>query len=274
MRDIGVTCDIARLESATDLRIDAQVKQASIDHAPMFATEEAWVDQVAEATGGDMAQEGGAITDPTLANAGLTELQGQTNGISGEAIQEPTSAAPVSAGDVGNVAGERWDAGASAGAEKGGLDESYEMIPRPSEEVDIPAEPNTISEQPQSTSWADEPQEAGSGVGNQAGEGWDMKAPGEVDNSWGAEPGAVANGWGDSTDATAPADDGFHQVPGRHRGRGGRGRGGDGEFRARGGRRGNFRGGFRGNRGDGEFRGRGRGRGGPRGGAEGGARGS
>lgn len=233
------------------------------------------MDQVAEATGGDP----GSITDPTLANASLTELQeghAQTNGITGEESHEPDSAAPVSSGDVGNLAGERWDtdaAGTSAGAEKSGLEESYEMIARPSEEVDVPAEPNTISEQPQSTSWADEPQEAGLGVGNAAGEGWDRKAAGEADNTWAAEPGvASTNSWGDgAADAAGPADDGFSQVPGRNRGRGGRGRGGDGEFRGRGGRRGNFRGGFRGNRGDGEFRGRGRGRGGPRGGADGAA---
>ncbi|KAF2167997.1 hypothetical protein M409DRAFT_65561 [Zasmidium cellare ATCC 36951] len=246
----------------------ANVKQASIDHAP-FQTEEAWVDQVAEATGGDP-----GATDPTQANASLTELQeAQTNGIPDEGEHEPNSAAPVSAGGVGNVAGERWDtdaAGTSGGAEKGGLEESYEIIARPSEEVEVPAEANTISEQPQSTSWADEPQEVGAGVGNEAGEGWDVKAPGEADNSWAAEAGAAANGWADGAGdaAAAPADDGFHQVPGRNRGRGGRGRGGDGEFRGRGGRRGNFRGGFRGDRGNGEFRGRGRGRGAPRGGAD------
>lgn len=264
----GVTCCIACLRPVTNIGTDAQVKQASVDHAP-FQTEEAWVDQVAEATGGDMTA---GNSDPTLANATLTELQ-QAAQPNGEGALDPLSAAPVSAGDVGNIAGERWDtdaAGTSAGAEKGGLEESYEMIPRPSEEVDIPVEAPTMSEQPQSTSWADEPQEAASGMGNQAGESWDVKAPGETENTWGAEPGAAANGWGDGAAdaAAAPGDDGFHQVPGRHRGRGGRGRG-DGEFRGRGGRRGNFRGGFRGNRGDGEFRGRGRGRGGPRGGAEG-----
>lgn len=253
---------------------DAQVKKASIEHGP-FATEEAWVDQVAEAT------HGGLGSDPTVANAGLTELQAQ-NDIHPEGTSDPTAAAPAPAGDVGNVAGERWnaDATATAGAENGSLEESYEVIPRPSEEVDIPAE--TVQQQPQSTSWADEPPsyDAAAGTGNQAGEGWDVKAAGEEkDNSWGAEP-AAANGWADASTGTASAsaaDDGFHEVPGRHRGRGGRGRGGDGEFRGRGGRRGNFRGGFRGDRGrgEGDFRGGrgggGRGRGGPRGGGDAGA---
>lgn len=142
------------------------------------------------------------------------------------------------------MAGERWDTGAGAGAEKEGLDESFEMVPRPNEEVDTPAPaPTEAPQQQQSTSWADEPPAyAEPPAGNKAGESWDVKAPGQ--------------------DA---ADDGFHEVPGRARGRGGfRGRG-DGEFRGGRGGRGRGRGGPRGGRGDGEFRGRGgRGRG-PRG---------
>ncbi|KAJ8606735.1 hypothetical protein MRB53_040754 [Persea americana] len=49
---------------------DAQVKQASLDHAP-FQAEEAWVEQVAEAHSNGIATTG---SDPTVANAGLTEL--------------------------------------------------------------------------------------------------------------------------------------------------------------------------------------------------------
>lgn len=267
----------------------AQVKQASVDHTP-FQTEEAWVDQVAQATSGEAPAElsdvSAAISDPTIANAGLTELEApRQNGVPAEASAEPSSAAAVSSGDVGNLAGERWDtnaAGTSAGAEQGGLDESYEIVPRPSEEVDVPA---AAAPQPQGISWADEPvHEATAGVGNQAGESWNVKAPGEQNDSRGAEP-AATDGWAEQSEAAAAADDGFSEVPGRTRGgRGGhRGRGGDGEHRARG--RGGFRGnrggdgefrgrgrgGSRGNRGDGEGRGgRGRGRGGPRGGAEGG----
>lgn len=154
------------------------------------------------------------------------------------------------------------------------MEDSYVHVPRPSEEVDIPAE--AVAQQPQGSNWADDvPSHEASG--NVAGEAWDTKAPGEQqEDGWAATEPAATNG---------TADDGFHEVAGRSRGRGGprggRG-GGDGEFRGRGGRRGNFRG-----RGDGEFRGRGgfrgtgesrggrggggRGRGGPRGGAEGAA---
>lgn len=122
------------------------------------------------------------------------------------------------------------------------------MIPRPNEEVDTPAP----SAEPQSTSWADDTAGFEGPSGNQAGESWDTKAPGQQDTA---------------PVTPAPADDGFSEVPGRHRGRGGlRGGRGDGEFRGRGGRGGpRGRGGFRGGRGDGEFRGRGRGRGAPRG---------
>ncbi|CAK3855637.1 Hypothetical predicted protein [Lecanosticta acicola] len=255
----------------------AHVKKASVEYAP-FQTEEAWVDQVAEATSGDVG------SDPTLVHAGLTEMGTPAqNGTSTQGTADPAAIAPVSAGDVGNLAGERWTAdasGASAGAENGGLEESYEVIPRPSEEVDVPVAAAPPQQQPQSTSWADEPPsyETAAGTGNLAGEGWDIKVAGEEkDKGWGAEP-ASANGWADvsaGTGSTRAADDGFHQVEDRHRGRGGRPRG-DGEFRGRGGRRGEFRGGFRGGRGrgDGEFRGGrgggGRGRG-PRGGGEAGA---
>ncbi|EME86626.1 uncharacterized protein MYCFIDRAFT_186763 [Pseudocercospora fijiensis CIRAD86] len=247
----------------------AQVKEVSLKYTP-FANEETWVDQVADATSGEAPQppsdSAAATSDPTIVNAGLTELEASTvpNG-----HVEPTSA-PLSGEAAGNVAGERWDAdaaGTSAGAQQGSLQESYEIVPRPSEEVEIPAETPAPTQQ-QGTSWAEESHEAA--TGNQAGESWHTKAPGEQDNSWGD---SAADTLAPTTDA-----DGFSEVPGRTRGRGGfRGRGDD-EFRGRGGRRGNFRGRgdgeFRGGRGGGrgrgeggEFRGRGRGRGGPRGGA-------
>lgn len=240
---------------------DSQIKKASTAHAP-FQTEEDWVDRVAEAT------ESG-VSDPTIVHASLTELEaeGQTNG-----PQEVQSEAALQAGAgdaSANLAGSKWDP-----ADKGGMEDSYVHVPRPSDEVEVPAE--TSPHQQQGSNWADDvPSHEASG--NVAGEAWDTKAAGEQqDDGWaGAEP-AATNG---------AADDGFHEVAGRSRGRGGPrgGRGGDGEFRGRGGRRGNFRGrgdgefrgrgGFRGARGDGESRGGrgGRGRGGPRGGAEGAA---
>jgi len=224
----------------------------------------------------------------------LTELdtQAQPNGVSADAAHENiTSPTQGDTGDAGNLAGDRWDAG--AGAQQGGMEESFEMIPRPNEEVDIPAPAPVAPQQPAAEpekattgmSWADEATaaEPAGESGNTAGEAWDTKAAGQTqqeDSGWGgAEPvAAQANGWAEGSAEPAPEGDGFTQIPSRPRGRG-RGRG-DGEFRGRGGRgRGGFRGGdgefrggrggrggFRGDRGrgDGEHRGRGgRGRGGP-----------
>ncbi|KAF2213336.1 hypothetical protein CERZMDRAFT_121037 [Cercospora zeae-maydis SCOH1-5] len=225
----------------------AQVKQTAVKHTPFQATEE-WAEGVARETAGESG------SDPTIANAGLTELEAPNSTVA-EPQPEPTSVQGT-AGGSGNVAGERWNtdaAGTSAGAEKSGLEESYEIVPRPSEEVDV-ASAEPAQAQQQGSSWAEESHEAA--TGNKAGESWDTKAPGETDGSWGAEPVASANGWGDApaTDASTPADDGFSPVAGRRGGRGnGRARG-DGEFRGRGGHRGGYRG-----RGDGENRGRGRG---------------
>lgn len=236
-------------------------------HAP-FQTEEDWVDQVAEAneTGG---------SDPTLVNAGLTELDApsQTGGAT-ESQPEASAAGQMSSGDAaGNLAGERWDTNPiGGGAEKEGMEDSYVHVPRPNDEVEKPTA--TPTHQGRGSNWADDvPSHEASG--NVAGEAWDTKAPGELqDDGWAAPEQAAANG---------TADDGFHEVSGRPRGRGRGGARGDGDFRGRGGRRGNFRGrgegefrgrgGFRGARGEGESRGgrAGRGRGGPRGGAEGAA---
>lgn len=209
--------------------------------------------------------------DPTLINAGMTELDSSVpvNGTTGESQEDPSSTIQASTGDAaGNKAGDSWDAsaaGATAGAESS-LEEGYEMVPRDPTEVDTPSavEANTAAH---GRSWADEvPTEPP--AGNKAAETW-----GSSTKETEIIP-AYANG---ATDAAANGaqDDGFHEVAGRRgrgggqrgrggdgdfrgRGRGGRGRGGDGEFRGRG--RGAFRGG-RGDRGDGEHRGRGRGRG-------------
>lgn len=196
-----------------------------------------------------------AGSDPTITHAGLTELDAP-NGTATSTLPEPTSAQGTS-GEGGNIAGERWDtdaAGTSAGAEKSGLDESYEIVPRPNEEVDVPAAA-PVQAQQQGTSWAEESHEAA--TGNKAGESWDTKAPGESNGGFSAEPVASANGWAETPAgpaAATPGDDGFSPVAGRRGGRGNPRARGDGEFR-RGGRGG---GGYRG-RGDGENRGRGRG---------------
>lgn len=250
-----------------------------MEHAP-YQAEENWVDSVAEANAA-----AGTETDPTIAHAGLTELDtaAPVNGHPAQAGAETITSPPqTGAGDeAGNAAGDRWDTTAP-GANTKDSEESYEIIPRPQEEVDTPvpsALPADALLERSGTSWADEPpayETSTSGFTPDTGDVKSAVAAGEpqVDTSWASavEPDQPisASGWADSSDAAAGAGqedgDGFHQVPGRHRGRGGRGRG-DGEFRGRGRGRGGFRGdgefrgrgrgGFRGGRGDGEFRGRG-----------------
>ena len=243
------------------LRTDSQIKQTSTSYAP-FQSEESWVDSVAEAnaTVGEASLDAvPAGTDPTVNHAGLTELSAagaETNGIP----QDLTSPAQVDAGDAsGNAAGDRWDTNAAGGAEKG-MEDSFEMVPRPDDEVDTPAPPpysagdaGAVPSAEGATSWADDA--AAAATGNQASDGWDLKAAGQPAETAGPN---TANGWADgAADAVAatPTEDGdgFQSVGGRHRGGRGRGRGGDGDFRGRG------RGGRGGFRGDGEFRGRGRG---------------
>ena len=76
---------------------------------------------------------------------------------------------PAATQTEGNVAGESWDS--TTGAEKENIEDNYEVVPRPNEEVDTPA---AAPVEPQATSsWADE-----TTAGNVAGESWDTKAPG------------------------------------------------------------------------------------------------
>lgn len=294
-----VLCYQSLSHSEANSSTDSQVKQASLDHAP-FQAEETWVDSVAEANAA--APETEVVSDPTVAHAGLTELDtaGGPNGVSMEDSADTVKSPPQGdSGDAtGNAAGDRWDT--TSGAEKALNEDDYKIVPRPQDELETPNSAGPSGgPQEKSMSWADEPPSYESAAsGNLAGESWDVKAAGDqTDNTWAGADGAAqrtGDGWGDgaadsATGAAQEEGDGFHQVPGRHRGRGGRGRGGDGEFRGRGRGRGGFRGGegefrgrgrggFRGGRGEmGEFRGRGgggyRGRG-FRGGAEGQTQGS
>jgi hypothetical protein len=172
------------------------------------------------------------VSDPTVANAGLTELDAGIPPADGSAdaqISNVPAASSIEPGAANAAAEAQWDKQASGGDDP--LSESFEMVPRDPAETENPhaAAPVTSTQ-----SWADDTPEPQ------------------------ATPGAAASG-----------GDGFHEV---HHNRGGRGRGGHqgegrGGFRGRGrgGPRGDFRGG-RGGRGRGEFRGgRGGFRGAPRG---------
>jgi hypothetical protein len=209
------------------------VKELSLEEAPL--EEDPWAN---------------GETDPTIANAGLNELDTAqtlpitTNG-TGHTSELNTPSAPAATSiqeGAGNAAAEeQWDTKIPGEA---GMEESFEMIPRDPTETEaphVPAEPTSTQ------SWAD-----------------DAPTPGETSY----EPAVAAP-------APAPENDGFSEV--HHGNRGGRGRGNAehrGGYRGRGGPRGD---GFRGGRGRAEGRGgRGRGegrggRGGPRGGAPRGA---
>lgn len=176
-------------------------------------------------------------TDPTVANAGLTELEDtaaiQVSTTEETPVDDIASTVPEQATvtDAANAVGEQWNPEASMTT--GGSAEDWVQVPRdPSETETGSAAPPAVQ---QSTS------------------------------NWADEAGAAA----EETEVAVPIveNDGFSEVK---RERGGRGRGGP-----RGGR-GNFDGRGRG-RGRGDFRGRGRGRGdrgdrGDRGAARGGDR--
>ncbi|KAK1022805.1 hypothetical protein LTS16_025418, partial [Friedmanniomyces endolithicus] len=241
----------------------SQIRKVSSENTP-FQTEEAWVDSVAEAnaavseeqhhqqnpTGGEPDTTAPTASDPTLANAGLTELDApQTNGFPATNHELLTTPANASAGDeAGNLAGDRWDTGAGAQQDAMGGDDGYEIIPRPNDEVDIPASSSGAAPvaaaapavedmlQREKTSWADEanasatPAEpastSGMDSGNAAAESWDSKPAGQtqdtaIPNNNDSDPLVVAAG---EIEAGGPgANDGFQAVGGRGGGRGGRG---------------------------------------------------
>lgn len=176
-----------------------------------------------------------ASTDPTVANAGLTEID-TTPAVNGGADSADTPSAPAaSAIDAGaaNAAGGDWDKPRSGSDDP--LAESFEIVPRDPAETETPASAAPLNSV---QSWADDTPDPTTATTTSA---------------------ASTNG-----------NDGFHEV---HHNRGGRGRGGHqgegrGGYRGRGGPRGDYRGRGRGGRGRGDgFRG------GPRGGGFRGPRG-
>ncbi|OHW96579.1 hypothetical protein CSPAE12_04776 [Colletotrichum incanum] len=161
-----------------------------------------------------------AVTDPTIANATVNELEAEnvavTNGQNEQTTETPSNA-NITSGS-GNAAGEKWDQAADNSMS---LSQEWVSVPRdPAEtETGVEATPAAVSN---TQSWAD-----------------DQPEHHEV-----------------QAEAPAPAadpNDGFHQVQGRNRGRGDREGGyrgrGRGEWRGRGrgeGRGGRGRGGQRG----------------------------
>lgn len=104
--------------------LDSRVKQASLDYMP--APEGTWTEEAQATTEPAGELESVPATDPTLANAGLTELQDQSvvaqassaNGISaaGAPQHEPPSQTVITNGAANTVAQSAWDSQASNNA--------------------------------------------------------------------------------------------------------------------------------------------------------------
>ncbi|KAL6720214.1 hypothetical protein ACLMJK_002135 [Lecanora helva] len=217
-----------------------QVRDLAVEYAP-YAAEEAWVEEVAQSEPAPPAAEDSASaaigTDPTVAHAGLTEIDAPREAISNgfadniDSTQVP-EASNIDVGAANTAAETNWDVKASVSSEQN----DWVEVPRDPAETDT-GNAATPAAMTGTQSWAED-------------------VPSE-------QPPSHAQ-------ATLPeAPDGFHEV--QHH-RGGRGRGGQGEHRGgnrgrgyrgdRGEGGGRGRGGFRGDRGgggDGERRGRGRG---------------
>lgn len=198
------------------LYVDARVKQASVDYNP---APEVWE---AQPTQSGPAPESLQTTDPTVANAGLTEIQGSnsytqnapTNGVPSEKHAPPVQS--VVNGGANELAQSNWENQA----------------------------PSTLSASATADGWVDvqaPAESSGPAVAPQA-------AP-PTYQSWAEDVPSRPKG------VSTPTD-GFEQVIHHTRQNSGRGRG----FRGRGPRGDGFRGRGGGFRGD--FRGRGRGRGG------------
>lgn len=224
------------------MSVDKQVRDLAIEYAP-YAAEEAWAEEVAQSEPAPPAAEDSASTaigtDPTVAHAGLTEIDvppqpssnEQSNHVDTPQVPEASN---IDAGAANNAAETSWDVKASVSSEQN----DWVEVPRD------PAETDTGN--------------AATPAGMTSTQSWAEDVPAEQPPVY-AQP------------TSAEGGDGFHEV--QHRG--GRGRGGPGEHRGgnrgrgfrgdRGEGGGRGRGGYRGDRGGGDGERRGRGRGGFRG---------
>ncbi|KAI9777480.1 MAG: hypothetical protein M1835_005232 [Candelina submexicana] len=237
----------------------ANVKQIALEHAP-YAAEEAWAEGVAQAEPASPTSEDPPPpvgTDPTVVNAGLTEIDNpmMPDGGNVEHNETPTviEQSTIDAGAANAAAETQWDAKMSASAESGPDD--WVSVPRDPAETETGTAATPAAFTNNSTqSWADDhPTEP-------------VAPPTDFAEATPISTNAVTNG------------DGFHEVHHSRGGRGGRSRGafrgGEGGYRSRGGYRGDRhergdrggeggyrgRGGYRGERvGEGGYRGRGRG---------------
>lgn len=203
---------------------DAQVKKAALDEAP-FAAEEAWADDVAQSQ--PTAPENDTVTDPTVAHAGLTEIDTTTGAVNGTADVDTPSAPAASSVDAGaaNEAGGDWDKPQSGSDDP--LAESFEIVPRDPAETETPAAPAAVN---LTQSWADDTPDAAPAAAA-PNDGFH-----EVPHRGRGRGGFQGEGRGGFRGRGGPRGDGF-RGRGRGRGRGDGFRGGPrggGSFRGRG----------------------------------------
>ncbi|KAI4206990.1 MAG: hypothetical protein LQ346_000822 [Caloplaca aetnensis] len=224
-----------------------QVRELAFEYAP-YAAEEAWAEDVAQSEPAPPSAEESSTTevgtDPTMAHAGLTELdttaEPASNGVSDHVDPTPgvPDASTIDAGAANAAASDpQWEAKLSASAESG-----------PDGWVEVARDPAETDTGTNATP-----------AGMTGTQSWAEDVP--ADPHWNSGPSEAAA-------AASAGSDGFNEV---RRGRGSRSQGD-----SRGGGRG--RGGYRGDRGgggggEGGYRGRGGGYRGDRGGGEGGYRG-
>ena len=176
-------------------------------------------------------------TDPTVAHAGLTEIDDT-------ATMQPVNGSGTVTSPTAPETGVVDGGAANAAAESGWNNMTSSVTSGPDDWVQVHQIPRDPAETETGT--------GGTAAAATSTQSWAEDVPTEP-----VQPATIP------VHPAPPANDGFHEVHhGRSRGRGGF----QGEYRGRG------RGGFRGDRGDGSFRGRGGFRG-DRGGGEGGPRG-
>lgn len=246
---------------------DDRIKQISLEYAP-FAAEEAWANDVAQADHPDHSIVSPDMTraiDPTIANAGLNELDAQPGELNHQMVQNSMDGpeqAGIDEGAANNTATQQWDSQVAGSADQMG--ESWISVPRDPLETETPS---TAAANNVTHNWATEAPTMAPTIN--ATPSWADEVPSTA-KTWADEISAEVTAANGSVDLMAkPSNDGYLEV---HHTRGGRGRGGNsGEQRGGNRGRGSFRGGeqggyrgrgsYRGERGGEGQRGRGRGRG-------------
>lgn len=197
------------------------MKQTSEQYAPA-PPEGTWT-QSQEAP----AAESAPASDPTVANAGLTELQdtsttAQTNGVAPSGTTQPevtTAPSQTSVGDAANAAAETNSGTASANADE------WTEVPRDPAETETGVQATPAAGQP-TTTWAEDGSSTqATAANNEGNDGFEQVVHHQRQNSIRGRGGARGRGRGDSFRGRGRGD---FRGRGRGRGdfRGGRGRGG------------------------------------------------